>query len=143
MYNKMSQYDTTCSTVVPSVVKNLTVTALSAILLRISWEPPLSPNGVLTGYQVEVVNLITSTVVRFNKSQDDLQVEQSDGICKCNVHIHVSTMSTISMSSNYISANHSFSKAQNTTYPHPTLSDLLVECNLAHGVHCSSNNCCA
>ena len=101
MYNKMSQYDTTCSTVVPSVVKNLTVTALSANLLRVSWAPPLSPNGILTGYQVEVVNLIDSSEVRFNKSQDDLKVEQSDGICKCNVHINVSTMSTISVSSNY------------------------------------------
>ena len=101
MYNKMSQCNTTCFSTVPGVVKNLTVTALSANLLRVSWEPPLSPNGVLTGYQVVVVNLIDSSEVRFNKSQDDLKVEQSDGICKCNVHINVSTMSTVSVSSNY------------------------------------------
>ena len=46
---------------VPGVVDSVEVVALSANLLRVSWEPPLSPNGVLTGYQVEVVNLIDSS----------------------------------------------------------------------------------
>ena len=43
------------------MVDSLEVVALFANLFRVSWEPPLSPNGVLTGYQVEVANLITST----------------------------------------------------------------------------------
>ena len=43
------------------MVDSFEVVALSANLLRVSWEPPLSPNGVLTGYQVEVVSLLNSS----------------------------------------------------------------------------------
>ena len=68
--------------VVPSVVKSLTVIALSANLLHVSWELPLSPNGVLTGYQVHTVNLINYTEFRFNRSRDQFEVEPSDGIGK-------------------------------------------------------------
>ena len=88
MYNKMSQYDTTCSTVVPGdttcfstvpgVVKNLTVTALSANLLRVSWEPPLSPNGVLTGYQVVVVSLLNSSKLLSLMSPDVFLIADSE-----------------------------------------------------------------
>ena len=69
---------------VPGVVKNLTVTALSANLLRVSWEPPLSPNGILTGYQVEVVNLIDSSESIYNVSPDVRQHNISDAIGKTN-----------------------------------------------------------
>ena len=60
------------------------VVALSANLLRISWEPPLSPNGVLTGYQVEVVNLIDSSESIYNVSLDVRQHNISDAIGKTN-----------------------------------------------------------
>ena len=62
--------------------------ALSANLLRVSWEPPLSPNGVLTGYQVHMVNLINYTEFRFNRSRDQFEVESSDGIGKYVIIIH-------------------------------------------------------
>ena len=58
------------------------VVALSANLLRVSWEPPLSPNGVLTGYQVEVVNLIDSSESIYNVSPDVRQHNISDAIGK-------------------------------------------------------------
>ena len=67
---------------VPGVVDSLEVVALSAYLLRISWEPPLSPNGVLTGYQVEVVNLIDSSESIYYVSPDIRQHNISNRIGK-------------------------------------------------------------
>ena len=60
------------------------VVALSPNLLRVSWEPPLSPNGVLTGYQVEVVNLIDSTDLLYLMAEDMQQRNISDAIGKTN-----------------------------------------------------------
>ena len=60
------------------------VVALSPNLLRVSWEPPLSPNGELTGYQVEVVNLIDSTDLLYLMAEDMQQRNISDTIGKTN-----------------------------------------------------------
>ena len=69
---------------VPGVVDSFEVVALSANLLRVSWEPPLSPNGVLTGYQVEVVNLIDSSDLLYLMAEDMQQRNISDAIGKTN-----------------------------------------------------------
>ena len=37
--------------------------ASSDHMLNVSWDPPVSPNGVLTGYQINVTNLINTTQV--------------------------------------------------------------------------------
>ena len=60
------------------------VVALSPNLLRVSWEPPLSPNGVLTGYQVEVVNLIDTSDLLYLMAEDMQQRNISDTIGKTN-----------------------------------------------------------
>ena len=39
---------------------------MSDDLFHVSWDPPLSPNGVLTGYQVVVTNLINSQEVKLD-----------------------------------------------------------------------------
>ena len=69
---------------VPGVVDRFEVVALSPNLLRVSWEPPLSPNGILTGYQVEVVNLIDSTDLLYLMAEDMQQHNISNGISKIN-----------------------------------------------------------
>ena len=48
---------------VPGPVEKLEVTALSDEVLHVSWDPPVTPNGVLTGYHVVVTNLIDSTKI--------------------------------------------------------------------------------
>ena len=60
------------------------VVALSPNLLRVSWDPPLSPNGVLTGYQVEVVNLIDASDLLYLMAEDMQQRNISDTIGKTN-----------------------------------------------------------
>ena len=45
---------------VPSAVASVQVKALSPNLLHVMWKPPHSPNGVITGYVVQVSNLSSS-----------------------------------------------------------------------------------
>ena len=50
----------TFSATVPGPVEGLSI-AISSNSLNVMWHPPLYPNGVLTGYQVTVTNLINTT----------------------------------------------------------------------------------
>ena len=59
---------------VPGAVDNLEVLVLNDETFHISWDPPLSPNGVVTGYQVVVTNEMNSrerswTVVAANVTE--------------------------------------------------------------------------
>jgi hypothetical protein len=45
---------------VPGAVDNLEVLVLNDETFHVSWDPPLSPNGVLTGYEVVVTNEMNS-----------------------------------------------------------------------------------
>ena len=48
------------SATVPGPVEGLSITT-SSYNLNLTWQPPVYPNGVLTGYQVTVTNLINIT----------------------------------------------------------------------------------
>ena len=48
------------SAIVPGPVEGLSITT-SSYNLNLTWQPPVYPNGVLTGYQVTVTNLINTT----------------------------------------------------------------------------------
>lgn len=47
---------------------------------NISWEPPLFPNGVITGYQVIVNDLLTNTREVFDQQYDERNISVSSGI---------------------------------------------------------------
>ena len=66
--------------VVPGVVGNMKVVALYDNLLHVSWDPPLSPNGVITGYLVTVTNLVNSHDYDYIKSPNIRQHNISNGI---------------------------------------------------------------
>ena len=61
MFNHKRSYSFLYANAVPSAVENMLVVVLSDNLLHVSWEPPLSPNGIITGYIVTVTNLINTT----------------------------------------------------------------------------------
>ena len=56
------------SATVPGPVEGLSITT-SSYSLNVMWQPPLYPNGVLTGYQVTVTNLI-NTMEAFSHTVD-------------------------------------------------------------------------
>ena len=48
---------------------------------HVSWDPPLFPNGVITGYKVKVINLLTNTRVDvFDMQSDDRDISTSSDI---------------------------------------------------------------
>ena len=50
--------------------------------INISWTAPLSPNGIITGYQVTVTNLINNTRLVLDQQHNELEVSVSTGIGK-------------------------------------------------------------
>ena len=63
-----------CLDAVPSVVMDMQVDVISSQEFQVSWQPPLSPNGVILGYTVQVFNMIDvshseSVLVAENQSQ--------------------------------------------------------------------------
>ena len=46
---------------VPGRVEDLEVVAVNDHTIHVSWNPPLTPNGVLTSYEVVVENLVNAT----------------------------------------------------------------------------------
>lgn len=48
---------------------------------HVSWDPPLSPNGVITGYKVKVINLLTNMrVEEFDTQSDERDINTSSDI---------------------------------------------------------------
>ena len=65
---------------VPGAVQNMEVVVLSENLFHVSWEPPLSPNGAITGYQVVVTDLIITRESHYSMLPYSLQLNISYGI---------------------------------------------------------------
>jgi len=86
------------STTVPSPVASVQVKALSPNLFHVMWEPSRSPNGVITGYIVQVSNLSSSAqpfIVLVPPNQHNVNI--SNGIGKyCFSHIpYISTINLV------------------------------------------------
>ena len=47
-------------------MENVEVVVLSDDIFHVTWDPPLSPNGVLTGYHILVTDLINSSEIFTN-----------------------------------------------------------------------------
>ena len=48
---------------------------------HVSWDPPLSPNGVITGYKAKVINLLTNTRVEgFDVQSDERDINTTSDI---------------------------------------------------------------
>lgn len=48
---------------------------------HVSWDPPLSPNGIITGYKVKVINLLTNLRVEdFDMQSDERYINTSSDI---------------------------------------------------------------
>ena len=52
--------------VVPGVVESLDVVVVSETSFNISWKPPFSSNGILTEYQLTVINLLIRRISHMN-----------------------------------------------------------------------------
>ena len=68
---------------VPGRVENLEVVVVNNHTILVSWNPPLTPNGVLTGYEVLVENLINTTEklnIMVVSNTHDITI--SSGVCK-------------------------------------------------------------
>ena len=66
----------------PGAVENVEVFARADYVLHVSWTPPLEPNGILTGYQVLVRNLIEATESLYTTPSDVHDLTISSGICE-------------------------------------------------------------
>ena len=71
-----------CYTTVPGAVENVEVFARAVSVLHVSWTPPLEPNGILTGYQVLVTNLIEAKESLYTTPSDVHDLTISSGICE-------------------------------------------------------------
>ena len=65
---------------VPGAVEDMEVFAKGDHTLHVVWSPPLSPNGVITLYQVEVTNLIESTQALYTARSNDHELTIRSGI---------------------------------------------------------------
>ena len=64
----------------PGAVENLHAVALNDHVLRVSWDPPSSPIGDITEYQLVVTNLVNSAQNVCTIPKDALEKNVSDGI---------------------------------------------------------------
>ena len=62
-FNKWTSIYIICFTV-PSEVSNVVISVISNSSILVQWDPPTHPNGILTSYDVIVVNILT----KFNVS---------------------------------------------------------------------------
>ena len=65
----------------PGVVDDVEITVLSESSIRVSWEPPLTPNGIITGYQVVVTDLVSLNLSHYLTLPHEQQLDISTGIC--------------------------------------------------------------
>ena len=63
---------------VPSAPQNVTGEILNTITVRLHWDPPESPNGVITGYQVTYYGYRTTVQVQ----QVHIEFPQDNSILK-------------------------------------------------------------
>ena len=83
VYIYFSIYLFNCSISVPGPVENLTFSILSAHTFFLMWNPPTSPNGVLTSYTVLVTNLMNTTeTIHLSVPSMSQHITISSGICK-------------------------------------------------------------
>ena len=96
IYHKLNYYHEEIF-LVPGAVENVEVTVLSDDIFHVTWDPPLSPNGVLTGYHIVVTDLINSSEIFTNVILPSVQeLNITSGICmfKCTTHDCASVSST-------------------------------------------------
>ena len=67
-------------TAVPTSVTALQVKSLSLHQIQISWQPPESPNGILTGYEVTVYNTKLNYTYSLSVGPNVLNTTISDNI---------------------------------------------------------------
>ena len=67
-------------TAVPTSVTTLQVKSLSLHQIQISWQPPESPNGILTGYEVTVYNTKLNYTYSLSVGPNVLNTTISDNI---------------------------------------------------------------
>ena len=67
-------------TAVPTSVTALQVRPLSLHQIQVSWQPPESPNGILTGYEVTVYNTKLNYTYSVSVGQSVLNTTISDNI---------------------------------------------------------------
>jgi hypothetical protein len=64
----------------PGAVASIAAVVVTENQINISWTAPLSPNGIITGYQVTVTNLINNTRLVLDQQHNELEVSVSTGI---------------------------------------------------------------
>ena len=64
------------------MVESLEVVVVSETSFNISWKPPLSPNGILTEYQLTVINLLIEGASLANFTPSVLETTMNIGIGK-------------------------------------------------------------
>ena len=67
-------------TAVPTSVTGLQIKPLSIHQIQISWQPPESPNGILTGYEVTVYNTKLNYTYSVSVGPNVLNTTISDNI---------------------------------------------------------------
>ena len=67
-------------TAVPTSVTALQVRPLSLHQIQVSWQPPESPNGILTGYEVTVYNTKLNYTYSLSVGPNVLNTTISDNI---------------------------------------------------------------
>lgn len=75
---------------VPSEINSLTVTAPTASSFNITWSPPTTPNGIITGYTLIVreyegnsSTLILPIQTDRGNTSSTFTVTINNGLCKC------------------------------------------------------------
>lgn len=78
---------------VPSEVNNVIISVISNESILVQWDPPMYPNGILTNYDVIVLNRLTefnySGQINVSDAREMLVTELGKRYSCCNVHVHV------------------------------------------------------